>query len=251
MKVYYIEHSTFLVESETKYLLFDYFDHSVIPEIGYEGKLPILDDNKPLYVFASHGHKDHWSLEALRWAEDRDNIHYILAKHIRLGANYLKRNGIDSEIKQKITFVSAGNEYKVDDMVITTLRSNDEGVAYLIHTDGVNIYHAGDLNWWGSTIGQGELYTNTYGMSYKRELKALKDKVIDLAFVVLDPRLGEECYYLGMEYFLQNIECDLVFPMHLWKQYEYIDRLKRRPGLNGLSEKVVEIDRENILFNLD
>ena len=82
------------------------------------------------------------------------------------------------------------------------------------------------------------------------ELNRIKNRHIDLAFVVLDPRLGD-AYYLGMEYFLKNMDVDLVFPMHMWKQYDLIDRFKRRPELVGLSQKVVDIDRENIIFDLN
>ena len=51
MKITYIHHSSFLVETEENYFLFDYF----------EGKLPQLKEDKPLLVFASHRHGDHFS----------------------------------------------------------------------------------------------------------------------------------------------------------------------------------------------
>ena len=40
MKITYIHHSAFLVETESVYLLFDYF----------QGNLPELSEKKPLYV---------------------------------------------------------------------------------------------------------------------------------------------------------------------------------------------------------
>ena len=43
MKITYIHHSAFLVETESVYLLFDYF----------QGNLPELSEKKPLYVFAT------------------------------------------------------------------------------------------------------------------------------------------------------------------------------------------------------
>ena len=52
MKITYIHHSAFLVETESAYLLFDYF----------QGKLPEFSEEKPLYVFASHRHPDHFSI---------------------------------------------------------------------------------------------------------------------------------------------------------------------------------------------
>ena len=44
--------------------------------------------------------------------------------------------------------VSPNQSYAVDDLLITTLKSSDEGVAFLIEAEGSVLYHAGDLNWW-------------------------------------------------------------------------------------------------------
>lgn len=250
MRIFYIQHSTFLVELSDRYLLFDYFDKEVLADrVAFSGNMPILDDNKKLYVFASHGHKDHFSLEVLRWAKERENISYILSKHVRLGNNYLVKNGIDPEVKKKIRFVTPLNEYKVDDMKISTLRSNDEGVAFLVEACGELIYHAGDLHWWNWS-DRGELYCEAIGIEYKRQLRALKDKHITAAFVVLDPRMNEG-YYLGLDYFVKNIDCDLIFPMHLWGEYSLIKDFKRRPDLGRLADKIVEMDRENMVFEVE
>ena len=147
-KVYYLMHSSFVVELDDRYLLFDYFNRDVCADVvSYRGSLPEFDPNKKLYVFASHSHKDHWWLENLRFADSRDNVKFILSKDIRLGRNYLIRNGFDLSIKQKITFVAPLKKYHVDDMTIETLRSTDAGVAFVINVGDMNIYHAGDLNW--------------------------------------------------------------------------------------------------------
>ena len=43
MKITYIHHSAFLVETESAYLLFDYF----------KGQIPELRSDRPLVIFAS------------------------------------------------------------------------------------------------------------------------------------------------------------------------------------------------------
>ena len=68
MKITYIHHSAFLVETESAYLLFDYF----------QGKLPEFSEEKPLYVFASHRHPDHFSKVIFELEEKHPKIHYIL-----------------------------------------------------------------------------------------------------------------------------------------------------------------------------
>ena len=53
MKVQYIGHSGFLVTMESCCLLFDY----------YTGTIPKLPGDRPLYVFSSHRHQDHFDPE--------------------------------------------------------------------------------------------------------------------------------------------------------------------------------------------
>ena len=250
-KVYYIMHSSFLVELDDRYLLFDYFDKSVVADtVRFHGCLPELDPDKYLYVFASHSHKDHWWLENLRLADSRDNIKFILSKDIRLGRNYLIRNGFDLSIKDKIQFVTSMKKYQVDDMTIETLRSTDAGVAFVISVKGMNIYHAGDLNWWNAE-GRGELYGEIYGREYKRALKSILNKHFDIGFVPLDPRMGEDGYFLGLDYFIKNIDCDNIFPMHMWGDYKWIERFKSRADIVNLRERVVDIDRDNMIFEIE
>ena len=250
-KVYYLMHSSFLVELDDRYLLFDYFNKAVVADtIYYHGSLPELSADKKLYVFASHSHKDHWGIELLHLADGRDNVKFILSKDIRLGRNYLERNGFDISIKEKIQFVKPLAKYQVDDMEINTLRSTDAGVAFVINVLGKRIYHAGDLNWW-NVEGRGELYGEVYGREYKRALKPLYNKHIDVAFVVLDPRMGEDGYYLGLDYFIKNFECDHIFPMHMWGDYKWIERFKNRPDIVTLKDRIVDIDRENMIFEIE
>ena len=55
MKITYIHHSSFMAELEHTALLFDYF----------EGDIPEIPEDKPLFVFASHRHGDHFSRSIL------------------------------------------------------------------------------------------------------------------------------------------------------------------------------------------
>ena len=51
MKITYINHSGFLIETKDCYYIFDY----------YKGELPPLDKKKEVIVFCSHFHKDHFN----------------------------------------------------------------------------------------------------------------------------------------------------------------------------------------------
>lgn len=249
LKVTYIQHSCFLVELDRTVLLFDYFNaQDTMSEVGYEGVLPPFPRGKKIYVFASHCHRDHFSLEVLRWEEYGLDVFYVLSKDIRLGRAYLARNGIDPAVREKIRFVTPVGKYQAGDLKIETLRSNDAGVAFLVEAEGRTIYHAGDLHWWNAGQRQ-ELTGEIYGNAYKREMRRLLNRHIDVAFVVLDPRM-KDTFYLGMEYFLEHVDADVIFPMHLWRQYDLIPKFKRRPQTAKLADKVVEIDRENMVFQI-
>ena len=67
----------------------------------------------------------------------------------------------------------------------------------------------------------------------------------------MDGRMGEDGYFLGMDYFIKHIDCDTIFPMSMWGQYEWINRFKTRPDVANLKERVVDIDRENMIFEIE
>ena len=250
LRVTFIHHSSFVVETDTRQLVFDYFPACTYSDVTFHGKEPVFSAEKPVYVFASHSHKDHFSLDVLRWAENRDDVHYIFSKDIRLGKNYLIRNGYDPEIRKQIKFVSPASEYEIDDMKVKTLLSTDVGVAFVVETDGIRIYHAGDLSMWNVDWEGDPMYSDIYGGGYKKQIKRLWHKHIDVGFVLLDPRMGDGAY-AGIDYFVENVDCDLVFPMHCWEDYSVIQRFKRRPQMARFKDKIVDIDRDNIIFNVE
>ena len=72
MKITYIHHSSFMAELDHAVLLFDYF----------EGNIPETDREKPLFVFASHRHGDHFSRSIFDLEESRGNVTYVLSDDI-------------------------------------------------------------------------------------------------------------------------------------------------------------------------
>lgn len=222
MKVTYIDHSGFMIELEHTILIFDY----------YRGDIPSFDPNKKVYVFASHSHQDHFNREILGW---QGNIEWILSKDIRIKPT------------AKIHQVKANNSYMFDDLKCETLRSTDQGVAFLVQAEDVSIYHAGDLNWW-HWEGENTLDENKAAKeAFMKEMDKLKNKCFDLAFVPLDPR-QEKQFSWGMLAFLKNTNNKLVFPMHMWEDYAVIDRLLSLEEMRDYKDKIVKIMHENQLF---
>ncbi|MFR6562238.1 MAG: hypothetical protein ACLUR5_09860 [Eubacterium ventriosum] len=79
------------------------------------------------------------------------------------------------------------------DLKISTFRSTDEGVAFLLEYDNKVYYHAGDLNCW-DWKEEPKSYRNNMIQLYIREIQKMDNLKIDVAFVPLDPKLEETAY---------------------------------------------------------
>jgi len=224
MKITFVQHSCFMVELEQCILIFDWFDATTVKECSFHGELPEFSNNKKIYVFASHKHKDHFDLKSLRWIEKFDDITYILSKDIRLSDHYLIRHEIPLKAKERVLFVKPWQDYEIDDLQIHTLNSTDAGVAFYVKVNETSFYHAGDLNNW---FVEEDPDKDKMRTSYESEISYLKDKNITASFIVLDPRLKKHALD-GINYFYQNIKSDYIFPMHMWRDYSYILTLKER-----------------------
>ena len=215
MKITYINHSGFLVEVKDCYYIFDY----------YKGELPPLDKNKEVIVFCSHFHEDHFNPRIFEILDDM-GIRYqaVLAKDIR------KRKQLPDV---KITYVYHDKTYNLDNGIqVDTLLSNDSGVAFIVKTKEGIIYHAGDLNDW-YWEGEPEEENQELRTIYHTEIGKIKGRHFDVAFVPLDPRL-EAHYADGLLYFLENVDCDAVFPIHYWGEYpQYQYRIKNTETAKG------------------
>lgn len=256
MKVIYIMHSCFAVEIEDTLLLFDYFDKSRTPEVDFCGKLPDLKKYKRHYIFASHGHRDHFWLDSLKWGMEYPKMLFFLGNDLRFNRKYLERNGIDFSVKERMITARPGGCYEMDGLKVKALGSTDTGVSFLVRFRGKTMFHAGDLNDWSWVVRKGEshdeAYRNRMKREFRKELEPLRGVHMDIAFVVMDMRL-EERYKNGMDYFLHEMDADLVFPMHMWKRYDLIAKYKKELAAKGeglLAGKVMDIRRENQEFEL-
>ena len=210
--VTYIEHSCFLVETAECYLLFDYYCGEV--------PLPALDSAKPLLLFNSHAHHDHFSSEIFALRDRYPSALFVLSADIPVPAAV-----------QPFTCPMLPHEHRLVQLAggragvsIDTLRSNDEGVAFIIRIGDLSIYHAGDLNnwWWDSDVEDQKLAD-----IYHEELEHIRGRHFSAAFIPLDPRL--QGWWKGIEDFMHYADADAIFPMHNF-------------GEKGLPKKFLALD---------
>lgn len=222
--VEYIHHSCFTVEIGEKFLVFDY----------YKGDIDLK--NKDIYVFASHNHEDHFNPKILDWKKDYKRINYILSKDIE----------VDNE--ENVVLMAAYKELIMDGMKIKSFGSTDQGVSFLVSIDGVNIFHAGDLNWW-YWDDDAEKEKIDMENSFKIKIKRIKESGIDidLAFFPVDPRL-KDYYHLGGKYFIDEIKPKYLFPIHFWNKYEVIQEFINK--VDAPHTQIVNINHNNQIFKL-
>jgi hypothetical protein len=234
MKVTFLYHSSFLVELDTCTLLFDW----------YTGPIPDYDRSKPLYVFASHHHGDHYSPEIFS-AFGMENVWYVLGSCIRFSAKRKATLGLQED---HVFRLGADRTLSLGPLTIQTLHSTDEGVAFLIQAEGKTLFHAGDLQWW-QWEGEPAQWNRDMERDFKREAEKLRGKTIDAAFLVLDPR-QEDAYWWGFDWFMRQADIRCAFPMHSWEEFSMAKRLKENPCSEGYRDRIVDVRYNGQTFDL-
>lgn len=235
MKVTYISHSGFLLDVSNAYFLFDYF----------EGDIPEMNREYPLVVFVSHKHADHYNPAIFELVKQYPNVHYVVSRDVpvKWKIQEYKQQGIFLEDKVTVVRKNTDTELALpgqkETLKITTLKSTDEGVAYLLTYREKKYYHAGDLNLW-LWAGESKQYNDNMRIKYFRELEKLKGIRLEAAFLPLDPRQEQDAFG-GMESFLEYVRVRKVFPMHFWGDYSVIeDFLRKHPEY---AKQVVKIGK--------
>ncbi len=229
MKITFIKHSCYFVELDTCCLLFDY----------YEGDVP--DTDKPLYIFASHSHGDHFSPQVFHlYREGRETVFFL--------SQDIWKNRVPEPLRERVLFVKPHQTYEAGGLKIATLKSTDAGVAFLVQCGDKLLYHAGDLNCWvwdGAPRFQNDQMTQ----QYKKELELLAGKKLNVAFVPLDPRQDAD-FDLGMKYFFQAAGAEYVFPMHMWDDYSVVPLFKSTPGYEEYAKHLMDVKEPGQVFLL-
>ena len=194
-KITHIYHSGFVLELNETVLIFDW----------YSGELPSFDTSKKVIVFVTHGHPDHYSPRIWELEKRCGRISYVLDC-----CTAPERKG------DNILHVQPGRHYRTLGAQIFAIRSNDEGVAYVVTAEGCNFFHAGDLN--ARRCENSAERSNAYSLKiFRRQLEKISGLYYDAAMLPLDPRL-EENAPMAIAEFMRRIGCGHLFPMHYWNR---------------------------------
>lgn len=213
MRLTYIYHSGFAIETEAATIIIDYYKDS--SESTYnKGVVHDRLLNRPgkIYVLATHFHPDHFNREILLWKKQRPDIIYIFSKDILKQRRAEREDGV---------YIKQGEVYEDTHLRIEAFGSTDSGVSFLITIQGMQIFHAGDLNnWHWSEESTKEEIRKAEG-DFLAEVKNIKRTIpeMTLAMFPVDPRLGKE-YTKGAEQFLEQIKTSIFAPMHFGDDHD-------------------------------
>ena len=237
MRVTFLAHSGFFLELETACLLFDW----------WKGELPPLPADRPLLVFASHRHEDHFNPAIFSLAEGGRDVRCLLGKDIRLTERHPPRWHLSDDAAGRCLCLGGGETVSpVPGVTVETLPSTDEGVAFVVSLEGKTLFHAGDLNWW-HWEGEDKAWNRNMEVNFKRYCEPLRGRHIDLAMFPVDPRLGEDGFR-GPRYFLELTDTVRLLPMHQWEQFSFTrDFLAACPAFAG---QVLPVERNGQCFTL-
>jgi len=238
LRIYYIHHSCFIIETNSSFLIFDYFKskkHQNDFDFDFKDLLnQILQSDKYVYIFASHSHNDHFSDEILTWNANIKDTYYILSDDIKI---YKQINNCH--------FMKQNEEILINDLKINTFGSTDAGVSFMINIENKNIFFAGDLNWWkwnDDTLSEEEDMETSFKNIINDIIKI--NIPIDIAFFPVDKRL-EENFLCGGDYFIEKLVPKIFIPMHFWDDFNTTKDFIETQNSKNNSTKIIEIKHPN------
>lgn len=236
LKIWYLDHSGFAVKTPNHFLIFDYYTEQPKDgglEQGVINPEDLKDEN--VLVFSSHHHPDHLNRNIFQWKNTIPNIRYILSSDIRT--------------KEEAIFIRPREIHQLEDITIQTLKSTDEGVAFIVEVDGLRIYHAGDLNWWHWDLDSEE-DNKLMAKQYQEEIDRIKGQHFHLAFVPVDSRQGKDAI-LGIDYLMKQVEADHIVPMHFWGKYEIFQQLQDEPCTQEYRHKIWNFQQRGDMLEIE
>ena len=234
MTLTYIFHSGFVLETEQSILLFDYWmDPSGVMDGVLRSEKPmyvfsshfhedhftkeVLRSEKPMYVFSSHFHEDHFTKEIFEWKKQREGITYILSKDI-----YKHRRASKEDAN---VWLAKGGTWSDDVISVWALGSTDSGVSWIVETESKRIFHAGDLNnWYAKFLTDDNPDQQRYSFEMEEDIRKVADS-FDVVMFPIDGRVGNG-YTLGGRQFIERFKVGLFVPMHFTTGFESSWRMK-------------------------
>lgn len=204
MRVTYLAHSGFMVQTDEVILVFDYYrdpSHSVVKALEKHPDMPVV-------FFVSHSHPDHYNHEIFNLAQNHKRV-YVLSNDVVVR---------ETDPSLAIQGMSVGDvvENLPGGISVKAYGSTDEGVSFRVTLkDNRTLFHAGDLNLWHWKEESTEKEVAKATAEFKKELGRIAEENshFDVAFFPVDVRQGQD-FARGAVDFIEAIRVSDFFPMH-------------------------------------
>lgn len=196
--IHYLSHSSFLCETDQRWLLFDMGQVPQRPPECEPDLEALAASGKPLLVFSSHDHADHYDPALKHWCDKTQGCRFLAGDFGRSSGNTIR--------------VGPDEDRLIDDFRIITLSATDKGIAALLMFPEITLYFGGDHAIWDDL----EAFRAPYLASIDRLAKL--DIRPDVAFIPVSTSDGwqEDALLEGCRFLMNRLEPKGVVPMHAY-----------------------------------
>lgn len=213
-----------MVRTDSANFVFDYWMDSNGDPLTEPCFLDSLEPEKPLLVFVSHGHKDHFNKDVFAWAARFPQLTYVVSRDVMKRVRHIvSPSSVYSGPKVaagRVMAMRAGDVLELCGTTVAAFPSTDIGNSYMVECDGIRIFHAGDLNAWiwkdESTEAEVRKALGDYRACLRdvgQWLAGRPSPEIDYCFFPVDSRIGRD-YFTGAAEFVRRFNVEHFFPMH-------------------------------------
>jgi ankyrin repeat protein/L-ascorbate metabolism protein UlaG (beta-lactamase superfamily) len=219
--VWYLGHSGWAVKTESHLLIFDYYPQGPLPSepslANGHVRASELED-QDVSIFVTHDHADHYDPSILELENRLENLTYVF--------------GFDPDTLPGCVVLGPRESKMIEGMKVSTIRSDDGGVGYIVQVDGLTLFHAGDHA--NRTLEVSEVFA--------LEIDHIADQgpAIDIAFlpVVACGSQSRECPTTGVFYAVESLSPRALFPMHAGGQEHIYMEFAREAEQRGMTSHI-------------
>lgn len=227
----YIHHDCFLLETPECGIVFDFWKE---PEAGdLLRRLKRISAGRPVYVFVSHHHKDHFTPEIFEWAAEIPSIHYIVSNDVRklykryfsADSRYVGPRRVEPEM---VTVAREGDILQFPGADFHIFGSTDIGNSVVVVSGRKRYFHAGDLNAWIWKDESTEQEIAEALAAFRKKVTPIAEQFprIDVAMFPVDSRIGSD-WWEGAREFVRMVDVGIFVPMH-FELDDTLDKLLER-----------------------
>lgn len=216
VRIQYLAHSAFICETSRRLLVFDVGTVPPLPPALEPDWDALLAGPKPIFVFSSHNHPDHYSAALQRRVDAAPGAHFVAGDFGRAEGRTVR--------------VNPGDDCVIDDCRIFAVAATDKGIAAFLEFPEICVYFGGDHAIWDDLPEFQKPYRTSMVKLAQAGFKP------DLAFIPVGTSDGwqEDALLEGCRLALTKLSPHGVVPMHAYGYESFYQRFAEQMADLGL-----------------